>query len=181
MHFTPGQWPAETRVPRKYKAIADRVCTEAELDTLKLHMLNYSHRQIAITLHVTQRTISNRLASAVSKIRAAAEVDLDRFQLTPLATNSTSRARARAYGGKATHYDRGTIIRRDNGQCHLCHSYPPPSEISIDHLVPLSLGGDDTPENTAVACRRCNTQRGNRPLPPTSRYYASDPPATMTA
>jgi HNH endonuclease len=33
--------------------------------------------------------------------------------------------------------------------------------LSIDHLQPQSLGGDDSPDNLALACRRCNERRYN--------------------
>lgn len=31
----------------------------------------------------------------------------------------------------------------------------------IEHLVPRSRGGDDSPENTAIACHRCNSAKAN--------------------
>lgn len=35
------------------------------------------------------------------------------------------------------------------------------SVLTIDHLVPQSLGGSDEPDNLALACRRCNERRYN--------------------
>jgi 5-methylcytosine-specific restriction endonuclease McrA len=35
---------------------------------------------------------------------------------------------------------------------------------SLEHVTPLSEGGADSPENLAVACRRCNTKRGTKPI-----------------
>jgi 5-methylcytosine-specific restriction endonuclease McrA len=36
---------------------------------------------------------------------------------------------------------------------------------TLEHIVPLSEGGEDTPANLAVACFRCNNRRGNGDLP----------------
>jgi 5-methylcytosine-specific restriction endonuclease McrA len=42
-----------------------------------------------------------------------------------------------------------------------------PQSFTLDHLVPLSLGGNLTDrENARPAHRRCNSSRGNRTEPP---------------
>lgn len=33
---------------------------------------------------------------------------------------------------------------------------------TLDHVIPLSKGGEDSPDNIVVACRHCNDVRGNR-------------------
>jgi hypothetical protein len=33
---------------------------------------------------------------------------------------------------------------------------------TLDHVLPESRGGDDTPDNLGLACRNCNERRGNR-------------------
>ncbi|WP_249065344.1 HNH endonuclease [Argonema antarcticum] len=35
------------------------------------------------------------------------------------------------------------------------------SPLTIDHLLPQSLGGSDDPDNLALACHRCNERRYN--------------------
>ncbi|KRQ11646.1 hypothetical protein AOQ73_06110 [Bradyrhizobium pachyrhizi] len=34
---------------------------------------------------------------------------------------------------------------------------------TLDHLIPASRRGEDTPENTVCACFGCNMDRGDRP------------------
>jgi 5-methylcytosine-specific restriction endonuclease McrA len=58
---------------------------------------------------------------------------------------------------------RQSVRERANSLCEYCHS---PERIcstrfTIDHLIPQSLGGDDTISNLALACRRCNERRYN--------------------
>jgi hypothetical protein len=55
------------------------------------------------------------------------------------------------------------VQQRAQHQCEYCH-YPEilsSAPLSIDHLHPQSLGGTDTPNNLALACRRCNERRYN--------------------
>jgi 5-methylcytosine-specific restriction endonuclease McrA len=40
-----------------------------------------------------------------------------------------------------------------------------PQGPSVDHILPRAQGGRDTPANLQPMHRRCNTIRGNRPLP----------------
>lgn len=37
-----------------------------------------------------------------------------------------------------------------------------PSDASVEHIVPRAHGGTDDVENLAIACRRCNMQKGTR-------------------
>lgn len=61
--------------------------------------------------------------------------------------------------------DREYIIARDSGICHLCGKKPPRHLIELDHLVPLSKGGNHTADNLRVSCRRCNRVRNDGRLP----------------
>lgn len=61
------------------------------------------------------------------------------------------------------------IFERDGWVCGICHkrvnrlrAYPDPLSPSIDHILPVSDGGPDTPVNVRLAHLVCNTARGNR-------------------
>jgi|SRR5579863_6258074 5-methylcytosine-specific restriction endonuclease McrA len=34
-------------------------------------------------------------------------------------------------------------------------------QLAIDHLIPVSRGGSNTPDNKVVSCHRCNTLKGS--------------------
>jgi hypothetical protein len=55
------------------------------------------------------------------------------------------------------------VRQRANFLCEYCHSpeFLSTAPLTIDHLVPQSLGGADNIENLALACRRCNERRYN--------------------
>ena len=56
------------------------------------------------------------------------------------------------------------IVRsRANYRCEYCH-YPEflsTAPLTIDHIFPKSLGGSDSLNNLALACRRCNERHYN--------------------
>jgi 5-methylcytosine-specific restriction endonuclease McrA len=68
-------------------------------------------------------------------------------------------------------YDRADIAQRDRWTCSLCGQrilrnakVPHPRALTMDHVVPISEGGDDAPWNVKAAHFRCNSVKGNRPI-----------------
>lgn len=55
------------------------------------------------------------------------------------------------------------VRERDGSLCHLCGLYVSEDDESADHIVPVSQGGSSSVDNLALAHRRCNYARGNRP------------------
>lgn len=53
---------------------------------------------------------------------------------------------------------------RDNRICHLCLDEVPLAEASRDHLIPVSVHRDDSPENLALAHSACNSYRSAFPI-----------------
>lgn len=49
----------------------------------------------------------------------------------------------------------------DDNRCHWCRSTLTMPTATIEHLVPLSLGGTNLPNNLTLACEDCNQIRGN--------------------
>lgn len=90
------------------------------------------------------------------------------------ATNGRKNARRRRResvkaGEKFTVHD---LIERDGDRCHICDervrfdvSHLDPDYGTIDHLWPVSDGGEHTMANAAVAHRHCNNVRGTRGEP----------------
>jgi HNH endonuclease len=56
------------------------------------------------------------------------------------------------------------VADRASHQCEYCHApelifnFP----FEVEHIVPLSRGGEDTESNLALACRSCNLRKGTR-------------------
>ena len=44
--------------------------------------------------------------------------------------------------------------------CNYCNQKLLVNNMACDHIIPLSLGGNSTPENLQMICGRCNTRKG---------------------
>ncbi|MEU3945418.1 HNH endonuclease [Streptomyces sp. NPDC029526] len=49
------------------------------------------------------------------------------------------------------------IFRRDNHACRYCGAAAPGVKLTIDHVIPTSLGGSNKPSNLVTACADCNS------------------------
>lgn len=49
------------------------------------------------------------------------------------------------------------ILRRDNHACRYCGRSAPEVPLTVDHVIPIALGGGDDPTNLATACKDCNS------------------------
>lgn len=45
------------------------------------------------------------------------------------------------------------------GRCYYCGRQVKPSELTMDHLIPLSRGGRSVRENLVPACKECNNKK----------------------
>jgi 5-methylcytosine-specific restriction endonuclease McrA len=52
------------------------------------------------------------------------------------------------------------VAVRDQGRCQHCGTSAAP--IEYDHVIPYSVGGDNSVENIQLLCRRCNAAKSNR-------------------
>ncbi len=57
---------------------------------------------------------------------------------------------------------RKNLFLRDNYTCQYCGRQH--ANLTIDHLVPRSRGGDDSWTNMVACCSRCNSQKGDKLL-----------------
>lgn len=103
--------------------------------------------------------------------RAAGIIGVPRVSPELRATRALARSRARRMRLGALPWDGVTdwaILQRDRWACGICHqpidqalTYPHPDSRSVDHIVPLSRGGDDTQWNKRAAHLGCNQARGD--------------------
>src|ERR687892_1374501 len=54
------------------------------------------------------------------------------------------------------------IYIRDKYRCQYCGEKKPASELTLDHILPRSRGGDNSPVNIVTACIACNSRKGDR-------------------
>jgi len=54
------------------------------------------------------------------------------------------------------------IYMRDKFRCQYCGDKKAATELTLDHIVPRSRGGDNSPINIVAACLACNNRKGDR-------------------
>ena len=59
-------------------------------------------------------------------------------------------------------FNRRNIFARDRNRCQYCGKRFATTELSLDHVIPRSSGGESTWENLVCSCTRCNARKGGR-------------------
>jgi 5-methylcytosine-specific restriction endonuclease McrA len=59
-------------------------------------------------------------------------------------------------------FSRRNIFERDKNSCQYCGAKLKKWELTLDHVVPRSMGGRSTWENLVLACIPCNVKKRNR-------------------
>lgn len=79
------------------------------------------------------------------------------------------RRRARLLKAEVERFANTDVFERDCWRCGICNKrvrqdllFPHPFSASLDHVVPLSLGGAHVRANVRLAHLRCNVARGSR-------------------
>lgn len=62
------------------------------------------------------------------------------------------------------------ILRRDSHTCRYCGAQAPDVKLTVDHVIPVALGGGDEPQNLITACADCNA--GKTSIAPDSALVA---------
>ena len=73
-----------------------------------------------------------------------------------------ARRRALKRGATVDPVSRAVVFERDRGICHLCGKRVDPKDWHLDHIVPLSQGGEHRYKNVAVSHPTCNMRKHNK-------------------
>ena len=59
-------------------------------------------------------------------------------------------------------FSRSNVYRRDGFRCQYCGKKFGPCDLTFDHVLPRSRGGETTWANIATSCQPCNRRKGDR-------------------
>lgn len=84
--------------------------------------------------------------------------------------NSKVKRDALKRGNKSESFNVISVLKRDKWKCQLCGAKTPRllrgtiewNAPELDHIIPLSKGGEHSARNTQCVCRRCNIGKGAR-------------------
>ena len=57
---------------------------------------------------------------------------------------------------------RKAIKQKFNCTCVYCGTHYEQSQLTLDHVKPRAMGGQDISSNVVAACRRCNQDKGTK-------------------
>jgi len=72
-------------------------------------------------------------------------------------------------------FSKTNLYLRDLYTCQYCNTQFPRTNLTLDHVNPISLGGKTTWTNIVAACGPCNSAKGNKThMKPVSEPYQPD-------
>lgn len=69
---------------------------------------------------------------------------------------------AAAKGVKNPQKEKSRLYKSQRGNCYYCRKHLDPHEGEIDHVIPISRGGTNEPDNLVLACSLCNARKHNK-------------------
>ncbi|GMU43343.1 MAG: HNH endonuclease [Xanthomonadales bacterium] len=125
-------------------------------------ILDWISWQDAVCLYV-RGAVSWTLGQPCLTVHGGHNRDRGEQSLIHLHPIVASRSRARTPGGDpAPALTNQALFARDRHLCMYCGQQHLRSELTRDHVVPLSRGGRDVWENVVCACLPCNVRKGSR-------------------
>jgi 5-methylcytosine-specific restriction endonuclease McrA len=107
------------------------------------------------------RRIKHRLYRAANAEKERARKRLYHQTHPEIEAARFRRRKARKRGAPGSHSACDVLaqLARQKGRCYWCQVRVG-NEYHVDHVMPLSAGGSDGPENLVIACPDCNLRKG---------------------
>lgn len=67
---------------------------------------------------------------------------------------------------KLAKFSRKNLFLRDQHECQYCSKQFANDKLTIDHVIPRSLGGGTSWTNCVASCKKCNSSKGSRLMKP---------------
>jgi 5-methylcytosine-specific restriction endonuclease McrA len=126
------------------------------------HVLNWLHWHEATCLYARD-AVAWTLGEPCLRVHGGLARSTGERSLIELHPIVATRGRARAHALNPTPALTNTaLFARDASLCLYCGDVYPRSQLTRDHVMPLSKGGRDTWENVVSACFPCNSRKRNR-------------------
>lgn len=59
-------------------------------------------------------------------------------------------------------FSRKAVFKRDRFSCQYCKKYLKSGQVTVDHVIPKSMGGNSSFSNCVTSCYSCNNKKGSR-------------------
>ncbi len=81
----------------------------------------------------------------------------DDYYFTPASPEHQRREKAKARDLRTSAWWKGQL---GQGTCYHCQQKFEPSQLTMDHLIPIARGGKSDKKNCVPSCKECNTKKG---------------------
>lgn len=154
----------ETHLERR-RDIEQRSYHKHRLQRKAYHAQRYLHHKERL-LQASRRWKTSRHEYVLAQARLYRRAHLARY-----AEHAAHRRARKLHAPVVEQIDRAAIIARDRSLCHICGLSVSHADMSLDHLIPLAVGGEHSARNLAVAHILCNKKRGKGYLPAQLRLW----------
>lgn len=132
--------------------------TPTNISKVGVSVLNASYEPLGKTslaraLNLVRRGLAEIVEVAEKVVRSASGVEAMWPRVVRLIHYVKVHLR---YGPKT--WSKSGVLRRDGGRCAYCGR----AGGTVDHILPLSRGGENTWDNTVCCCLTCNRSKRNR-------------------
>lgn len=124
-------------------------------------VLTWIHWQQAACLY-TRDAVAWTLGNPCLQLRGGTNRMTGQSSRLDLHPIIATRGHARLDNLPTPYLNNGALFARDAHLCLYCGTQLPRSQLTRDHVIPLSRGGDDLWENVVTACGSCNSRKANR-------------------
>lgn len=157
---------------RKYYRIhreQRRACARKYYQAHRKQRCIYARKYCRTSKGKTVKARSNVKYNKTKKGRAMQARAFAKYCKTPngkatIARNNAKRRAVISIESALTAKEWRDIIEAQKNRCCYCYKELAVSEITRDHIIPLSKGGHHIKENIVAACQSCNSSKGNRIL-----------------
>jgi 5-methylcytosine-specific restriction endonuclease McrA len=115
----------------------------------------YHTEQVAYACGTSIYTVRGGV-NALTGLRSVVDVS------SIIATHGNTQSLERNTDNYSPPLNNRTLFRRDGNLCMYCAQPFRTSDLTRDHITPLSQGGRDVWTNVVAACRRCNNHKGGK-------------------
>jgi len=154
------------RRAKYYEAHRDEAAKYYEAHRDEAAAYREAHREKAAAYREAHREKANAYAmkySADHRAEIASKTKTWRKANHDKVLDNCALRRARKRGATVEKVRRGYVFERDGGRCHVCGKKVPKKGWHMDHLIPLSRGGEHSLLNVAASCPRCNLRKHAKP------------------
>lgn len=144
----------------------DRQCTGAEVANALGRSTSWVSRKLSL-LKLTEADQAKLATGEMPKMAAMAAVVKRRKarkerRRKPLTVKQPDASRRRKPLSKKRRFE---VLKRCGFRCHYCGARGTDGvELHVDHVHPVSKGGDNSDDNLVAACRDCNLGKGAREI-----------------